>query len=131
MNQQWCERSKMNSKVIACLLFISALLCASYLNKLPMIVTAVYLGCSIITFAVYAWDKSAARKGHWRVKERSLHLLALGCGWPGALIAQSVLRHKSQKRPFRLMLAVIVLVNLMMLGLLASPIGEPLTQALP
>jgi uncharacterized membrane protein YsdA (DUF1294 family)/cold shock CspA family protein len=59
-----------------------------------------YVCLSIVTFAVYAHDKRAAQKEAWRTKEASLHLLALVGGWPGALWAQKILRHKSQKQPF-------------------------------
>lgn len=64
-------------------------------------VAAAYLSLGIITFAVYAWDKAAARRGAWRVPEATLHVLAVLGGWPGALAAQQVLRHKTRKQPFR------------------------------
>ena len=56
---------------------------------------------SIASFIVYAVDKNAARRNARRVPERTLHLLALFGGWPGALLAQHILRHKSVKLPFR------------------------------
>ncbi len=67
---------------------------------------------SLLTFTVYAIDKSAARRGARRVPERSLHLLALFCGWPGALLAQQLLRHKTVKPAFRLVFWSTVLGNL-------------------
>lgn len=60
-----------------------------------------YLGMSALTFAVYAIDKAAARRHAWRVPESTLHLLALLGGWPGAVLAQQALRHKTRKQPFR------------------------------
>ncbi len=62
----------------------------------------IYLAMSVITFILYAWDKSAARAGRRRIAERSLHLLALAGGWPGALLAQRLFRHKTRKRRFRI-----------------------------
>jgi uncharacterized membrane protein YsdA (DUF1294 family) len=54
------------------------------------------------TFLAYAYDKHAARKHRPRVRERTLHIMALIGGSPGALIAQQLLRHKTTKRSFQL-----------------------------
>ena len=56
---------------------------------------------SLLTLMLYAWDKRRARRGGWRVSEKQLHLVALLGGWPGALLAQHSLRHKTVKRKFR------------------------------
>ena len=86
---------------------------------LPMIVLIAVSALSIITFLVYWWDKSAARRGSLRTPETTLHLLSLCGGWPGALIAQQVLRHKTQKQSFRLVFWLTVLVNITLLVWLA------------
>ena len=78
---------------------------------LPVRVLLGVVALSVITYLVYWWDKSSARKGSWRTPETTLHLLSLCGGWPGALIAQQVLRHKTQKQPFRLILWLTVLVS--------------------
>ncbi len=69
--------------------------------KIPLMILAIYLFASLLTFIMYFFDKSAARKGAWRTKESTLHLLSLAGGWPGALVAQQTLRHKTQKLSFR------------------------------
>ncbi len=75
------------------------------------IVLIVYAVLGFITFMAYAGDKSAAEAGQWRTKENTLHLLSLLGGWPGALIAQQTLRHKSRKTSFRIVFWVTVLLN--------------------
>jgi uncharacterized membrane protein YsdA (DUF1294 family)/cold shock CspA family protein len=63
-------------------------------------VALAYAGVSAVAFVAYAIDKSAAVHGRWRTPESTLHLLGLACGWPGALLAQQVLRHKTSKPSF-------------------------------
>ena len=69
---------------------------------------------SIATFIVYAVDKNAARRNARRVPERTLHLLALFGGWPGALLAQHILRHKSIKQKFRAVFWMTVVGNIVL-----------------
>ena len=59
-----------------------------------------YLGLSFAAFLAYAFDKSAAVAGNWRTPEQTLHLFSLFGGWPGALLAQQLLRHKTSKPSF-------------------------------
>jgi uncharacterized membrane protein YsdA (DUF1294 family) len=91
---------------------------------LPPAILLIYLAASAVTFIAYAIDKSAARKGGWRTKEGTLHLLALVGGWPGALVAQSVLRHKSRKQPFRVIFWLTVILNCAALAWLLTPGGR-------
>jgi uncharacterized membrane protein YsdA (DUF1294 family) len=53
-----------------------------------LIIVAVYGLMSLITFAVYFFDKRTARHGRPRTPEVTLHVLELLGGWPGALLAQ-------------------------------------------
>lgn len=82
-------------------------------NELSGYIKIFYIVPSIITFIVYAVDKSAAKNGRWRVKERTLHLLSLVGGWPGAILAQKIFRHKTHKQPFRFIFFTMVLLNLL------------------
>lgn len=59
-----------------------------------------YAAASIVAFFAYAFDKAAAVRGSWRTPESTLHLLGVAGGWPGALLAQQLLRHKSSKPSF-------------------------------
>jgi uncharacterized membrane protein YsdA (DUF1294 family) len=92
-------------------LFLGAVGASIALNQLPLVVGLAYALLSLITFVAYAWDKSAARSGAWRTAEATLHLLGLAGGWPGALIAQQTLRHKSKKASFLAVFWLTVLIN--------------------
>jgi uncharacterized membrane protein YsdA (DUF1294 family) len=76
-----------------------------------MVVVAAYAVMSAITFLAFWRDKRAAARSRWRTSETTLHLLELMGGWPGALLAQSMLRHKSSKRSYRLCLWAIILLH--------------------
>ena len=65
-----------------------------------LVVLLCYAGLSLVTMLAYAMDKSAAVSGQWRTSEQSLHALAVLGGWPGALLAQQLLRHKTSKQSF-------------------------------
>lgn len=78
---------------------------------LPVWVLVVYLLLSVMTFAAYAADKSAAQRRLWRTSEVSLHWLALLGGWPGAMVAQQMLRHKTSKQAFRTVYWGTVILN--------------------
>jgi len=97
-------------KAIA-LLAMSALLVAWWLHDLPFEVVGAYAILSGIAIFMYAFDKSAAERGRWRTKERTLHTVALLGGWPGALLAQDLFRHKSRKAEFQWMFWLTVLLN--------------------
>jgi len=65
---------------------------------------------SLIAFVAHGRDKRAARRGRRRTPERTLHLLELIGGWPGALLAMTVFHHKTRKASYFLVTALIVLV---------------------
>ncbi len=90
--------------------------------KLPLAVALGYLVASVVTFFAYAFDKRAAERGNWRTSEGTLHLMALLCGWPGALLAQQLLRHKSAKSEFRAVFWATAVLNTGALVVLASPL---------
>lgn len=70
-----------------------------------------YTALSVASFVLYGIDKRAAVLGSRRTPERTLHLVALFGGWPGALAAQLVFRHKTKKASFRLCFWCTVVAN--------------------
>ncbi|UJJ33236.1 DUF1294 domain-containing protein [Halopseudomonas maritima] len=67
-----------------------------------------YLLVSIVSFIQYAMDKRSAETGRWRTPENTLHITELLGGWPGALVAQQVFRHKTRKLSFQVVFWLIV-----------------------
>ena len=104
--------------------FFCAVGTAVVVLNLPPAILLIYLAASVVTFIAYAIDKSAARKGRWRTKEGTLHVLAMIGGWPGALVAQRVLRHKSRKQPFRVIFWLTVILNCAALVWFSTPGGR-------
>ena len=89
---------------------------AGLVHWVPAVVPLLYLAMSLVTYVVYAMDKSAAQRNQRRTPENMLHLFALLGGWPGALIAQDQLRHKSVKAAFRFAFWITVILNLVALA---------------
>lgn len=80
---------------------------------MPIWVLAIYGGASLISFLLYRQDKKASIARTWRVPEEQLHLLGLVGGWPGGLLAQILLRHKTQKEKFARYFWFTVLLNVL------------------
>jgi uncharacterized membrane protein YsdA (DUF1294 family)/cold shock CspA family protein len=71
----------------------------------------VYFGLSVAAFLTYALDQQAAIHGGRRTPEKTLHVLSLAGGWPGALLAQQLLRHKCSKPSFQAVFWITVAAN--------------------
>lgn len=82
---------------------------ASYLSGIVLL--------SALLYGLYAKDKRAARLELRRTPEQTLHWLALLGGWPGALLAQAKLRHKTQKQPFKTLLWLTIIAHLVAVAL--------------
>jgi uncharacterized membrane protein YsdA (DUF1294 family) len=65
-----------------------------------LFVIGIYLLMSACAFAMYASDKRRAASGARRISEVTLHAIELIGGWPGALAAQRVFRHKRRKTSY-------------------------------
>jgi uncharacterized membrane protein YsdA (DUF1294 family)/cold shock CspA family protein len=77
-------------------------------NPLPFIL---YPTMSVLTYALYADDKSRANRGKWRTPEQSLHLCELAGGWLGGFVAQRRLHHKSKKKSYQVKFWTIVSIH--------------------
>ncbi|KRF21021.1 hypothetical protein ASG90_00975 [Nocardioides sp. Soil797] len=113
--------------IAAALLFFALLAGLRMLGELPVSLLVAYGALSAVAFVTYAADKSAAVQGEWRTSESTLHTMALVGGWPGALVAQQVFRHKTTKQPFRTIFWLTVVVNCAVLAwfVYQAPVALP------
>ena len=112
-------------EIAAAGLFFVALIAVVAAGRVPRLALGLYGGMSALLFLTYGADKWAAQNHQWRTSEATLHLLALAGGWPGALIARLVFRHKTRKQPFRLIFWCTVVVNCGVLALVVAAGGAP------
>jgi uncharacterized membrane protein YsdA (DUF1294 family) len=117
------KRTRGITLVLIALAFLAAVYFSVTFAGMHMYVFYLYLAASALTFVLYAKDKWAAKRGAWRTPEGTLHGLALIGGWPGAMIAQQVFRHKSSKKEFRFMFWAVVLINTAAFIWLLTPEG--------
>ncbi|TPG98057.1 DUF1294 domain-containing protein [Pseudomonas caspiana] len=82
-----------------------------WLRGVSVIPLAAYGVVSLLAFLLYWSDKRRARADHWRTPENVLHAVELAGGWPGALLAQQLFRHKTRKVSFQLLFWMIVLLH--------------------
>lgn len=92
---------------------------AVHLDRLPPAVLWMYAGASVLAALLLGFDKRAAIAGRRRIAERTLQASALCCGWPGALVAMAVLRHKTAKYGFQQVFWCAVLLNCSVLAWIA------------
>ena len=93
------------------------------IGMFPAILFWAFAGMSSVTFILYGLDKSAAKREVQRTPESRLQFCALLGGWPGALLAQQLFRHKSSKLSFQLIFWFTVMLNCGVLWLVVSPTG--------
>ena len=111
--------------------FVAVLyLCGLYLSVVQrngsMFLFVLSACASGIAFFLYASDKAAAKQHLWRTPEARLHLVSLLGGWPGALVAQQVFRHKTKKLKFQAVFWVTAALNLAVVVCLLTPGGSVL-----
>jgi uncharacterized membrane protein YsdA (DUF1294 family) len=78
-----------------------------------MAVMLAWIGINVIAFLAFGWDKRQSERDGSRIAERTLIGLALFGGALGALIGQQGFRHKTKKQPFRTLLWLAAVINLL------------------
>ncbi|MGH8688817.1 MAG: DUF1294 domain-containing protein [Burkholderiales bacterium] len=108
---------------VVALLVIPVLWWFVKLGRFPALLIWVCAGMSGVAFILYGLDKWAAKRELERTRESTLQICALLGGWPGALLAQQVFRHKSSKRSFQIAFWIMVVLNCAALMYVGSPTG--------
>lgn len=81
---------------------------AAFSEKAMVIVLMLHLASiNLVAFLAYGYDKIRAKRGGWRVPERTLHSFGMLGGVIGAFVAQKLFRHKTRKRSFQAVFWVI------------------------
>ncbi|WP_397453519.1 DUF1294 domain-containing protein [Pseudomonas sp. NA-150] len=103
-------RLKLCVFVVVCALplFGALSLLARGVSALP---AEAYAVMSALTFFLYWRDKRQALTAGWRTPEKLLHGAELLGGWPGALLAQQSLRHKTRKVSYQVVFWLIVVLH--------------------
>lgn len=123
------RRNSISPSIIGTAVFMIIVCLAAVSARIPLLIFGLYVIASGLAFIMYAADKSAAMKGASRTPESTLHLLSLAGGWPGALIAQQQLRHKTKKQTFRAVFRMTVLMNTGTFVWLLTPSGAATLQS--
>jgi uncharacterized membrane protein YsdA (DUF1294 family)/cold shock CspA family protein len=113
-------RSSVAVPIAFAMSFLVALAALAAVGRLEISWLVLYYGASIVTYGGYARDKTAAQNAGRRTPESALHLMSLVGGWPGALIAQVRLRHKTRKPSFLVGYWFTVIVNCIALGVIVG-----------
>jgi len=86
-------------------------------DLLPWLLTGYVLMVNLTAFILFGVDKRRAKKGLWRIPEKTLFLAALLGGCPGAILGMKAFHHKTLHKRFRYGLpAILVLQLLLILG---------------
>lgn len=110
--------------VVIALLFLVFVALSAFFTPLPLMIAFVYMVLSLLTFVFYWIDKQQAQRGGQRTPENTLHVLSVLGGWPGAVFAQQIFRHKTKKQSFRQVFWVTCAVNCVVLGWLMTEQGS-------
>ena len=83
------------------------------MTKEQLVILAAWLVIiNIIAFCLYGIDKKRAKKGQWRISEKTLLLSAVFGGSIGALLGMYVFRHKTKHWYFKYGLPAILILQI-------------------
>ena len=92
------------------------------LSLSQFIIIVYLLIINLVTFFIFALDKLKSTGTGRRISEKMLWFLALIGGSVGALLSMHFFRHKTKKLSFQAVLAVIIFLQVILIGLLFSKV---------
>ena len=75
-----------------------------------------YAIMTIVTFVLYGADKSKAKKGKWRIPEKTLLLFAACFGGLGAFLGMKIFRHKTKHTSFKILVPVFMIIQFILIA---------------
>lgn len=75
-----------------------------------------YAIMTVVTFALYGADKSKAKKGKWRIPEKTLLLFAACFGGLGAFLGMKLFRHKTKHTSFKIMVPTFMIIQFILIA---------------
>lgn len=75
---------------------------------------------NLIAFAIFGIDKKRAKKGQWRIPEKTLFLSAILGGSIGAILGMYIFRHKTKHWYFQIGIPAILILQIVIVYLLVN-----------
>ena len=75
-----------------------------------------YAIMTVVTFALDGADKSKAKKGKWRIPEKTLLLFAACFGGLGAFLGMKIFRHKTKHTSFKILVPVFMIIQFILIA---------------
>ena len=74
------------------------------------------LGINLVLFVTMGVDKFKARRGLWRIPEKTLFLLAIAGGSIGGILGMQIFRHKTKHNSFKFGFPAILIIEAAVIG---------------
>ncbi len=75
-----------------------------------------FIGINVLTYLLFGIDKVKASHNQWRIPEKTLFTCSFLGGSIGAILAMKQFRHKTQKKEFKQVIGLIVLIQIVLVG---------------
>lgn len=81
-----------------------------------LIIAAALAALNAVSFGLMAYDKRCAKKGKWRVPEKTLFIAAACFGGLGGVLGMTLCHHKTRHWYFKLFFPMLLAVQLALLA---------------